>query len=85
MKAICRSCREVGPSAESPQESKAAVEALGWHHTHRGGFLCPDCYFDDLGRRFDVAFKWGLGLAITAASFHVIALLLFLAHLAFEA
>jgi hypothetical protein len=85
MKALCRGCRIVGPTVESVNESKAAAEAARWHYTRRGGFLCPDCYFDDINRRLDRSYRWAVGLVVTVGTFHLLAVLLYLAHLIFEA
>jgi hypothetical protein len=85
VKALCRGCRIVGPIVESVSESKAAAEAARWHYTRQGGFLCPDCYWDDINRRLDIAYKWGIGVAVATGSFHLLALLLYVAHLIFEA
>lgn len=84
MKALCRNCRTVGPTIPSVAESKATAKAHRWNYTKRGGFLCPDCYFDDLGDRMDRLFKLGMVLGIIAGALYLIAFILFVLSRIFE-
>lgn len=84
MKALCRSCRTVGPTLPSVAESKAAAKAHRWNYTRRGGFLCPDCYWNDLGDRMERVEKLGMVLAAIAGSLYLIAFILFILSRIFE-